>query len=453
MTHEAETLHTSGAAAPGAGAGDSTGTIGAKLQACAERIRTATGDERLASMFLACMRNTLDTTLWREADGSTFVITGDIPAMWLRDSSAQMRAFLPLVEAEGPLFDIVAGLVRRQFAFLNHDPYANAFNREPNGASYDPHDACDDPWIWERKYEIDSLAFPVQLAHQLWLRSGRTEFFTADVHRGLAAIVAQWRTEQDHRGQSPYRFERQTDLPSETLADGGLGSPVAVTGMTWAGFRPSDDSCVYGYNIPANHFAHIALGYIAQIAAEVYDDEALAASAQSLAAEIAAGIAAHGVVDHPDFGQIYAYEVDGLGNTLLMDDANMPSLLSLPLTSAVSAADPLYLATRRFVLSPANPHFHAGTEAAGVGSPHTPPGYIWPIALAVQGLTTSDRAEQWRLLEMLRDTDGGTGFMHEGFDPNDPARFTRPWFSWANSMFCELLLRYSGLDGTAAQAS
>ncbi|WP_026556793.1 glycoside hydrolase family 125 protein [Arthrobacter sp. 35W] len=419
--------------------------IAVVLEDCATKIRAATGDERLARMFLACMRNTLDTTISRDEDGSTFVITGDIPAMWLRDSSAQMRPFLPLVGSTGALFDVVAGLVRRQFAFINHDSYANAFNREPNGASYDPDDACDDPWIWERKYEIDSLAFPVQLAHQLWRASGRTDFLTLDVHQALATIVEQWRTEQDHRANSPYRFERATTLASETLSDGGLGAPVAVTGMTWGGFRPSDDACVYGYNIPANHFAHLALGHIAELASEVFDDARLAASAAALAGEIAAGIAAHGVVEHPEHGPIHAYEVDGMGGVLLMDDANMPSLLSLPLTSAVPADDRLYLATRRFILGPENPYFNSGSFASGIGSPHTPPGYIWHIALAVQGLTSGSRAEELRMLELLRDTDGGTGFLHEGFDPADPTRFTRPWFSWANSMFCELALKYAGV--------
>lgn len=407
-----------------------------------QRIHEVTGDARLGEMFLAAMRNTLDTTLTCDADGTTFVITGDIPAMWLRDSSAQMRPFLRLLEGEEELYDVIAGLVRRQFDCVALDPYANAFNAEPNGASYDLDDACANPWIWEQKYELDSLAFPVQLAHQLWQRTGRTDIFTEVVHAGFKSIVAQWRLEQDHEKNSEYRFVRQTDLPSETLARDGLGPETAFTGMTWAGFRPSDDACVYSFNIPGNHFARLALEHIAQLATEVYRDPALAHDASALAAEIAAGIQKHGVVHHPEFGDIYAFEVDGLGNTLLMDDANMPSLLSLPLTAGIDAADPLYLSTRAFILSTANPYFHQGSHAQGIGSPHTPPGYIWPIALAVQGLTASTREEKWEILMTLKETTAGTGFMHEGFDPEDPTQFTRPWFSWANSMFCELLLDY-----------
>jgi meiotically up-regulated gene 157 (Mug157) protein len=423
-------------------AGQGTEFLQQSLEDCAARIRNVTGDQVLAEMFVQSMRNTLDTTLTREADGTTFVITGDIPAMWLRDSSAQMLPFLRLVEPQGELYEVVAGLIRRQFECVALDSYANAFNQEPNGASYDPEDACDNPWIWERKYEIDSLAFPVQLSHQLWQRTGRTEIFTESVHEAFKAIVRQWRLEQDHEKNSEYRFVRQTELPSETLSRDGLGPATAVTGMTWAGFRPSDDACVLSYNVPGNQFAKLALGHIAEIAGVVLRDPVLAAEATELAGEIAAGIAKHGVVNHPDFGDIYAYEVDGLGDTLLMDDSNMPSLLSLPLTGGVDAADPLYQATRAFILSDANPFFHQGTHAQGVGSPHTPAGYIWHIALAVQGLTAATREEKWAILQTLRDTTGGTGFMHEGFDPNDPEQFTRPWFSWANSMFCELLLDY-----------
>lgn len=418
----------------------------ASLMHQAERIRALTGDSELAAMFLKCMRNTLETTLTREEGGTTFVITGDIPAMWLRDSSAQMRPFLRLLTPQGEMHDIIAGLVQRQFECVALDSYANAFNREPNGAAYNPEDACENPWIWERKYEVDSLAFPVQLAHQLWQRTGRTEIFSDLVHEGFRTIVAQWRVEQDHEANSEYRFVRQTDLPSETLSRDGLGPATAVTGMTWAGFRPSDDACVYSFNIPGNHFARLALLHIAQIADDVYRDTALADGARALAAEINVGIQQHGVVSHPEHGDMYAFEVDGLGGKLLMDDSNMPSLLSLPLTADVSVEDPLYQATRKFILSQENPFFHEGTHAQGIGSPHTPPGYIWPIALAVQGLTAETREEKWEILQTLRDTTGGTGFMHEGFDPDDPAQFTRPWFSWANSMFCELLLDYCGVE-------
>lgn len=431
---------------------DASGFLKQQLLDCAARIESTTGDVALAEMFHRGMRNTLETTLTRESDGTTFVITGDIPAMWLRDSSAQMLPFLRFLGPAGgadaqELYGVLAGLSRRQFAYMAQDSYANAFNQSANGAAWEPADACEDPWIWERKYELDSLAFPIWLAHTVWRRTGRTDVFDGAVHAVLRTVVAQLRLEQDHENNSPYTFVRQTELPSETLQRDGRGPETGYSGMTWAAFRPSDDACVYSYNVPGNLFAAQALRLLAEIAGEVYGDAELAAGAVELAGEIAHGVATFGVVAHPVHGDIYAYEVDGLGGTLLMDDANMPSLLSLPLTGGLAAGDPLYLATRAFILSPENPFFHEGSQAAGIGSPHTPPGYIWPIALAVQGLTTADRAEKLRMLQLLRDTTGGTGLMHEGFDPNCPEQFTRPWFSWANSMFAELLLDYCGIGG------
>lgn len=411
-----------------------------------ELARRETGDEKIAVMFAQALTSTLETTVQREPDGTTFVITGDIPAMWLRDSTAQLGPYLLLLEDAPELLDVIVGLLRRQFAYILHDPYANAFNREANGNAYRADDVDSDPWVWERKYEIDSLAFPILLAHRVWRRTGTSEFADATFHAALGAIVDTLRIEQDHEARSAYRFERPGEPASETLSRNGLGSPVARTGMTWSGFRPSDDACVYGYNVPGNLFMASALGHLVELATEVLGDLSLAQRATELRAEIEAGVVAHGVVDHPVHGRIYAYEVDGLGNSLLMDDANMPSLLSLPLLGVCSPDDELYLATRAFVLSDDNPYFFTGTAARGIGSPHTPDAYIWPIALAVQGLTTPDRDEKRALLHMLRDTDAGTYALHEGFHRDDPTQFTRPWFSWASSMFCELVLDYCGIS-------
>ncbi len=208
--------------------------------------------------------------------------------------------------------------------------------------------------------------------------------------------------------------------------------------MTWSGFRPSDDACVYGYLIPANFFAALTLRRIARFA-EIKNDEALAARALKLAGQISDGIEHFGKVHHKEFGDIYAYEVDGLGNTLLMDDANVPSLLSLPYIGALAKDDPTYQNTRKFVLSKHNPYYYEGSMAKGVGSPHTPSGYVWHIALAIQTLTSDDLSEITDLVRMLITTDADTGFMHEGFDPNDPDKFTRSWFAWANSMFAETI--------------
>ncbi|MHB9757186.1 glycoside hydrolase family 125 protein [Streptomyces sp. BYX5S] len=401
------------------------------------------GDPRFGQTLVRCLDDTLARTIRTMPDGSAFVVTGDIPAMWLRDSSTQMMPYLALLDGDEALQDLVLAVLLRQFRQIAHNPYANAFNAEPSGRAHDPDDLCEDPWVWEEKYEVDSLAFPLLLAHRFWRATGRTDHVARALDAARSALRV-WRTEQDHEGLSKYRFVRADAPPTDTLANAGRGTPVARTGMTWSGFRPSDDACTYGYNVPANLCAAAALDGVAAMARHVADTE-LADEAAELAAELRAATGRHGTVDHPDHGTIYAYEVDGHGNALLMDDANMPGLLSLPLVADIAPTDARYLATRAFVLSPANPYWYRGTAAEGVGSPHTFDGYIWPIALAVEGLTSTDPARRLHLLRTLLDTDGGTGAMHESFHKDDPTRFTRPWFSWANAMYAELALDVAGL--------
>ncbi len=400
------------------------------IQSWAQRIQAA-HSPRAGEMFADMMLDTWCTTMSRIED-RTFVITGDIPAMWLRDSSAQVLPFLQFTDI-GEVSDVLRGLVRQQWRCIALDPYANAFNAGNTGAHFDSDDLELHPGVWERKYEIDSLAFPVQLAHQLWRASDDPSHLDASVHEGCRSIVALWRREQDHENRSTYRHVRPAD-PQDTLDRNGLGSPVGVTGMTWSGFRPSDDACTFGYNIPAQLMAVMALRMIVEFC-DVWQDSDLAAEATALSTEITAGIDEFGMVE----GR-YAYEVDGLGNRLCMDDANMPSLLSLPLTSDITDDDPRYVTTRRWILSPANPFFFEGSAAGGIGSPHTPDRYIWHIALAVQGLT-GNMEEARSCLNLLLATDGDTGRMHEGFHADDPTQFTREWFSWANSMACALMMR------------
>lgn len=407
------------------------------LVAAADRVRAAVGTEVGDRVERALVR-TLRDTISLDDDGA-FVITGDIPAMWLRDSTTQMTPYLRFVADDPALADLLWAVVRRQFRLIEHDPYANSFNREPNGAHYDPDDLNADPLVWEQKYEVDSLAYPVTFAHALWRATGSTAVLDERAHRVFRTIVAQWRAEQDHDA-SAYRFVRDGAIPTETLARDGRGTPVAVTGMTWCGFRPSDDACTYGFNVPANLFAAEALLAIAAIAREVWSDTGLADDADVLRAGILDGVRQHGIVAGPAGADVYAYEVDGLGGVLLMDDANTPSLLSLPLSAPSVLDDAVWAATRDFVLSPANPYWFSGTAAAGVGSPHTVPERVWPIALAVEGLVSGSPARRRELLDVLVATDGGTGDMHESFDVEDPTRFSRPWFSWADAMFCELAI-------------
>jgi len=410
-------------------------------------VQRATGDETIAEMFRRSMAENLPAVAEQLPDGTTFVLTGDIPAMWLRDSAAQLRPYLLLCKDDPGLQEVLIGVLHRQLEYVVLDPYANAFNREANGDGHTTDETEMTPWVWERKYEIDSLCFPLELAYRLWRITGRADVIDERFRAAASAIVDLWIVEQDHEARSPYRFQRDEPdmLPSDTLVREGRGRLTRPTGMSWSAFRPSDDATELGFNVPGNMFAAVVLGYLQEIADEVLDDEPLSARAKELKADIDDGIARHAIIEHPEHGRVYAYEVDGLGESLLMDDANMPSLLGIPLTGYAAPSDPTYLATRQLLLSPENPYYYSGTHAAGVGSPHTPPNYVWHIALAVQGISSTSAEERQRLLELLRDTTGGTGQMHEGFDVDDPSQYTREWFSWANAMFCELALVHAGI--------
>lgn len=396
---------------------------------------------RSAQMFRACFLNTLETTCQVTGDTS-FVITGDIPAMWLRDSSAQVTPYLRWVGADPALRRLVVGLVLHQARSILLDPYANAFNLEPRGAGFPGDKTEHHPLVWERKYEVDSLCAPLDLAWRTW-KAGVAEVFSPTLREAAIRVLEVWEREQDHESRSDYRFERFDCPPTDTLLREGRGTPVVPTGMTWSGFRPSDDACTYGYLIPSNMYAAVVLGRLAEASRALWGDEGLAARAEGLEKGIREGLARYGLVDHPHHGRVWAYEVDGLGHRLLMDDANVPSLLSIPYLGFAPPDDPTYLRTRALVLSDANPFFFAGKAGRGIGSPHTPHRHIWPISLAIQALTSLDPGEVEQVMETLETTHAGTGLMHEGFDADDAQVFTRPWFAWANSLYAELLIRYA----------
>ena len=395
--------------------------------------------------FRRLFTRTLEKTVRYADDGGVYVITGDIPAMWLRDSSCQFEPYFALAAKDTRIAGIIAGLVKRQIQCILHDPYANAFNETANGKHWaeDKTDMSD--WIWERKYEIDSLCYPLRLAYKLWKTTGNTAHFTQDFCQAVKRILAVWQIEQDHENRSPYRFERDGCYFTDTLSRNGKGALVnSGIGLLWSGFRPSDDACVYGYLIPSNMFASVVLGYVTEIASTVLHDEALAAEAAALQHTIRTAIDRYALVTHEKFGTVYAYEVDGFGQYYLMDDANVPSLLSIPFLEYAPIDDERYQNTRRMILSDMNPYFYKGSAAHGIGSPHTPVNHVWPVSLAMQGLTSADKNEKRRILELLTHTDAGTGSMHESFEVTDPQTYTREWFSWADALFCTLVLDYCG---------
>lgn len=399
------------------------------------------GEYKLSKLFRNCYPNTFETTTKQMKDGTTYVFTGDIPAMWLRDSTAQVHQYLPYCANNKDVADVIEGLIRRQLQCVVYDPYANAFNECENGHGHVKDLPLQKPMVWERKYEIDSLCFVLQLCYEFWKSTARTSFLSDGLFtQALRAILDLWHTEQHHMELSPYRFTRFDCPKTDTLQNDGLGTPVGYTGMLWSGFRPSDDACQYGYLIPSNMFAVTVLRYVSEIAQTVLFDSALKEEALALAAEIDAGIQKYGVVEYKDFGSIYAYETDGLGHYNFMDDSNVPSLMAMPYFGYCSKTDPLYLRTRKFILSFENPYYFEGRFLKGTGSPHTPQGYIWHIGLSLQGLTAKDGEEKIRVLRMLESSDADTGYMHEGVCADDPTQFTRPWFAWSNSIFSEFVL-------------
>ena len=390
---------------------------------------------KLAELYKNCYPNTIETALVPQKDGSYFVLTGDIPAMWLRDSTAEVSHYIPLCHHE-EVRDIIKGVIKRQFMYIAIEPYSNSFNEEANNNHYEEDIPANDPWVWERKYEVDSLCYPFRLLYLYWKETGDNSVLNEEFIKTVKTVLSLWKTEQEHMEKSPYIFIRPTDNPP-CLHNNGKGNPVGYTGMTWSGFTPSDDQCTYGYLIPSNIFAVVVLGYITEMLEAMGYDKALIKEANLLKEQIEKGINEFGIIEHEKYGKVYACETDGLGNHLLFDDANVPSLLSIPYLGYKN--DEIYKNTRKLILSPENPYYYEGKFAKGIGSPHTPENYIWHIALSMQGLTAENDSEILEILDMLESTDADTGFMHEGFLADDPTVFTRPWFSWSNSLFAEFV--------------
>lgn len=397
---------------------------------------------KLKKIFYNCFINTMETTVeYNEENIDTFIITGDIPAMWLRDSTSQIEHYLPFINEHDGLKKLFIGLINRQVFCILHEPYANAFNKTANGQKWDNDITKDSPWVWERKYEIDSLCFPVRLIYKYWKKSNDSSFFNDEIKNMFYKIIETWKIEQNHFENSDYSFQRLNCSPTDTLSNKGLGDLVSYTGMTWSGFRPSDDACKYNYLIPSNMFAAVVLGYISEISETIFNDIKLKNIADELKYQIEEGINKFGIIHTEEFGDVYAYEVDGLGNFNLMDDANVPSLLSIPYIGYKDIDDKIYQNTRKFILSKNNPYYYEGSVAKGIGSPHTPPEYIWHISLSMQGLTTKNESEINSLINTLVNSDGNTGYMHEGFYCNDSTEFTREWFAWSNSLFADFIYK------------
>jgi meiotically up-regulated gene 157 (Mug157) protein len=407
------------------------------------RVTGAIADPQLAWIFQASYPNTLDTTVnFTTANGKpdTYIITGDINAMWLRDSSAQVQAYLSLCKEDAHLAEMVAGLIHRQTAYILVDPYANAFMKDTSKPSPHARDrTLMQPGVFQRDWELDSLCYCIRLSYEYWQVTGDTATFDDDWWKAMHLAETTMRDQQRKNGNGPYRFEGR-------LANSGWGPPIKPTGMICTAFRASDDPAKYLFNVPDNLFAVTALGQLAEMSDAMKHGDGFGAECRALAAEVQKGIQDYGTVNDPKYGKMYVYECDGLGNNLLMEDAGLPGLVAIPYFTPSLAGNPLVLNSRAFAFSPDDPFWARGTAAEGTCSPHGAghnkgEGWIWPLGIISRGLTSTDDAEIQRCLYMLKTTTADTGFMHESFNKDDPTQYTRHWFAWANNLYGELILK------------
>lgn len=419
-----------------------------EIEAVIVRIKKQIASPELAWLFENCFPNTLDTTVDFEIiDGKpdTYVITGDIDAMWLRDSTAQIWPYLPFVKEDAKLRELIKGVINRQTKCILLDPYANAFYKDFDQVSEWKNDITEmKPGIHERKWEIDSLCYPIRLAHEYWKNTGDISMFDANWKKAMELVLQTFKEQQRWESKGPYSFQRTTSWATDSVPLSGYGYPVKPCGLIVSTFRPSDDSTLFGYLIPSNMFAIEVLGSLEEMfsSAELNDDD-MVFKANKLKKEVEKGLQEHGIIDHPKFGKIIAFEVNGYGSFHLMDDANVPSIVSLPYLGAIAANDSLYLNSRKLVLSDNNPFFYKGKVAEGIGGPHTGTDTIWPMSIILRGITSIDEKEIESCISTLIKTHANTGFMHESFHKDDAMQFTRNWFAWANTLFGELIVNTS----------
>ena len=410
-------------------------------------IKKLIGDEELAWMFENCFPNTLDTTVDFEiinGEPDTFIITGDIDAMWLRDSTAQVWPYMPLIKEDLKLKQLVKGLIRRQVKCVLKDPYANAFYKDLSKRSHWENDEPSPiPGVHERKWEIDSLCYVVRLSNKYYELTSDDSIFDKDWDTAMRLIYDTFRTEQRKDNSSPYYFRRRTTAMIDAPTFNGTGRPLKPVGLIASMFRPSDDATMYPFLIPSNIFAALSLSNLWAIYSFTIKDHGFAEKCMLFSNEIFGAVQNHAISEHLHFRKIYAYEIDGFGNKLFMDDANVPSLMSLGYLVPEYADDPIYQRTRRFLLSDSNPYFLKGKIAEGQASPHTGKEKIWPMGIILRAMTSTDDIEITYCLKLLKSTHAGTGFMHEAFHKDDATDFNRAWFAWANTLFGELIIKLS----------
>ncbi|KAJ2159337.1 hypothetical protein GGF46_003084 [Coemansia sp. RSA 552] len=429
-------------------------------------ITAAIGDPDWKQLFTNIFPNTLDTTVAWHSGGNgtskapyTFLVTGDITAQWIRDSSNQVLPYLPYASDDNGLRLLIEGLVNMQAEELLEYPFGNAF-QPPRRSGLEPTEngiakntnvqpPYDTDQVFEAKFELDSFASFLQISTAFWRATNTHGFVTSPswstavsrVFQVIRKLQVPTYSATHQLNPSVVRYTRMTDSATETQFARGRGNPAKYTGMVRSLFRPSDDATILPFLVPANAFLSVELDRLSVMLATLDTLPELAEEAQELSQQIRNGVLEYGTIDHPRHGRIFVYETDGYGSSLVMDDANGPSLLSLPYLGFVNTSDPVYQNTRRMVLSADNnPWYFEGPQAAGVGSPHTGFMRVWPMAVAMRGLTSNSRSEVAECLDQLKSTTAGLGLMHESVSVVEPEEYTRSWFAWCNSLTSQFVV-------------
>ncbi|EOO03998.1 putative duf1237 domain protein [Phaeoacremonium minimum UCRPA7] len=436
-----------------------------------EDVTSRMKDKDLARLFENAFPSTTDTTVKFHTRASTkressewslydeeawqgpqsFVITGDIIAEWLRDSTNQLKPYQTLAKKDTNIFDLILGAINTQSEYVIESPYCNAFQPPPisglpismNGQNDVVHPAYEPNFVFECKYELDSLAHFLALANEFYAQTGSTDFVNKRWLRAIDTLLrvldqqsmSTFDPETGRYRRNEYTFQRNTNTGTETLNLMGVGNPLNNgTGLIRSAFRPSDDATILGFFIPANAMIAVELKRTAAILKEA-GHATVAQTVEQWSDTITKGVWEHGVIHHKVFGDVFAYEVDGYGSSILMDDANYPSLLALPLMGFVTSDDKIYQNTRKMLLSKqSNPYFLTGREFHGIGGPHIGLSNAWPMSLLIQAQTSSDDTEIMECINLVLSS-SKLGLVHESVDVNYAVSYTR-----ANGVFAETIL-------------
>lgn len=422
-------------------------------------------DPDLFRLFENTFPNTLDTAIkwhgWAANNTNeelTFVITGDIDAMWIRDSANQIAPYKTVMnDKSDDVASVFRGTINMQARYLIQFPYCNAFQppREAsittvyNGGRYKVTPHYDENVVFTCNFELDDWGGFLQLSHDYYEKTQDIDFFGAfqwiPAVQSIMASIEEMRQPTygpDGEWMVPvYTFQSSTMSAFGTLGNNGFMNPVNYTGMARSPFRPSDDTAMFDFGIAANMMLSRYLESTSSIMAQLPNaPKGLARQMKDVASEIRDGIETFGIVQAPNGQKIYAYEVDGFGGRILMDDANIPSLLSAPFLGYLDKEDATYLRTRAFLLSKSNPWYCSGTVISAIGSPHIRPCAVWPMSKIMQAMTTDNYWEIFGALKEIVGSTSGLGLIHESVDSNDASKWTRQWFTWANGLFGQLIM-------------